>query len=283
MFDNAAIAREQTFERVPSVAKPNPFLIALQQHKAEQAQQQEEEEAIRRAATGLKSNGVKVATKSEALRSWDDLDTMNKILLSHVDPRDYLIWTLGIATGLRISDICNLRIYHVLDDDCSIRPRMKTVEKKTKKIQNCLITEVLRNALTQYFIAHAPDDPQKYLIRSRKTHGDAPLDTSQAYRIITSAGKESGIPINFGCHTMRKTFATIAECVCREYNITNESMYFVQGMLNHSDVRITQAYLGASQKAYDLIRTLVSDFMLGKTENKKLEIKIGGNYINELE
>ena len=48
----------------------------------------------------------------------------------------------------------------------------------------------------------------------------------------------------------------------------------VQGLLNHSDQRVTMTYLGSYQEMFDRARVAVSDFVLGKTDVNEI---IAGN------
>ena len=50
----------------------------------------------------------------------------------------------------------------------------------------------------------------------------------------------------------------------------------IQGLLNHSDQRVTMRYLGTYQQMFDKARESVSEFVLGKTDIH--EIVAGNNY-----
>ena len=106
-----------------------------------------------------------------------------------------------------------------------------------------------------------------YLFASKKTGGK--MYEEHGWRILSNAGKALGLPIVVGSHTMRKSFANIAACVdssCVDMNAITK----VQGLLNHSDQRVTMKYLGTYQNMYDKARIAVSDFVLGKTGINKL-------------
>ena len=63
--------------------------------------------------------------------------------------------------------------------------------------------------------------------------------------------------------------ANIAACVDKS-NIDMNSITKIQGLLNHSDQRVTMRYLGTYQKMFDNARKAVSDFVLGKTNVHEL-------------
>ena len=93
------------------------------------------------------------------------------------------------------------------------------------------------------------------------------------WKIISDAGKALNLPINIGSHTMRKSFANIAACVDKS-TIDMNAITKIQGLLNHSDQRVTMRYLGKFQEMFDRARVAVSDFVLGKTDVNEL---IAGN------
>lgn len=102
-----------------------------------------------------------------------------------------------------------------------------------------------------------------YLFPSKKTGGK--MYEECGWRIISSAGKAIGLPIVIGSHTMRKSFANIAACVDKSC-IDMNSITKIQGLLNHSDQKVTMRYLGSYQTMFDKARIAVSDFVLGKTD-----------------
>lgn len=79
--------------------------------------------------------------------------------------------------------------------------------------------------------------------------------------------------IVIGSHTMRKSFANIAACVDKS-TIDMNAITKIQGLLNHSDQRVTMRYLGTYQDMFDRARVAVSEFVLGRTDVHQL---IAGN------
>ena len=230
------------------------------------------EEDRRRLATGIKCDGKPIATRKENIHSYSEIKRVSDYFLSNHRYRDYLIWILGIGCGFRESDIISLKLYNVYDfDNRCIRDRIKIFEQKTSKIQDCLINEVTKQAIELYLENEdcVPSAPESYLVTSRKSKcGLTPISKAQVYRVISDVGRELHIESKncLGSHTLRKTFATIAEVVCKKYGVSLPDTSIVQSLLNHSDAKITQRYLGATQEALDVTRKLVSDFLLGKTK-----------------
>jgi len=182
------------------------------------------------------------------------------------------MWTIGVSLGLRISDLLSLKIKELLNDDKSFRKRIVVVEQKTSKSNNCLITESVIDAATKYFDSIQWNfDLEDYLFKSNKTKGK--MYEEYGWKILSDAGKSLNLPIVIGSHTMRKSFANIAACVDKS-NIDMNSITKIQGLLNHSDQRVTMRYLGTYQQMFDKARVAVSEFVLGRTDVNEL---VAGN------
>jgi integrase len=161
-----------------------------------------------------------------------DRDIIQEIMnyMKEKNIRNYILFMLGIYTGLRISDILLLRVRNV--------KRMKYIsirEKKTGKQQLIEINPELRKALEQYCI---DKEGKEFLIQSREGI-NSPLGRSQAYNIISKAAKQFGVS-NVGCHTMRKTFGY------HFYKQTND-IITLQYIFNHDHPSITLRYIGIKQ------------------------------------
>lgn len=220
----------------------------------------------------FKSDGKRKARPAEPIRSYDDFRAIQEYFLSKNKVRDFMLWTVGVSLGLRISDLLSLKINSILNDDKSFRKRLLIREHKTSKINNCLITESVIYAVTKYFDSikwnFSLDD---YLFKSNKTKGK--MYEEYGWKILSDAGKALKFPMVIGSHTMRKSFANIAACVDKSC-IDMNAIAKIQGLLNHSDQRVTMRYLGTYQEMFDQARICVSDFVLGKTDVNKL---IAGN------
>jgi len=184
------------------------------------------------------------------------------------------MWTVGVSLGLRISDLLSLKWRHVLNKDSSFCTRLQIYEQKTGKSNSALITESVKLSLTRLLEAiKYRFDLDDYIFPSRKTGGK--MYEEYGWKILSDAGKALNLPFTMGSHTMRKSFANIAACVDKSC-VDMNSITKVQGLLNHSDQRITMKYLGAYQDMFDRARVAVSDFVLGKTGVN--EIVAGNQY-----
>ncbi|MGG1637212.1 site-specific integrase [Paenibacillus sp. NRS-1760] len=153
--------------------------------------------------------------------------------------RDFVMLMTGINTGLRISDILPLQVYHVKGT------HLHVTELKTGKFKQIKINKALREVFDNY-IRGKPD--HEYLFKSRnKKHCsgriDEPITTSQAYKILSKAAKKAGLE-NIGTHSMRKTFGYYF--YQREKDIS-----LLMELFNHSEESVTLRYLGIKQDTWD--------------------------------
>ncbi|ULO08922.1 site-specific integrase [Paenibacillus sp. 19GGS1-52] len=165
-----------------------------------------------------------------------DQETIDEIkdYLKQQSERNYMMFVLGINTGLRIQDILKLRVRDVMG------PQIVMHEMKTGKRKFISITSTLRTALKKYTANMNKDD---YLFPSRQGGKNRPIKRDMAYKIMKEAAKEFGL-VDVGTHTMRKTFGY------HMYQKTKD-ITLVQHLLNHSDKSITMRYIGMDQDMMD--------------------------------
>lgn len=220
----------------------------------------------------FKLNGVRKARPAQAIRSYEDFAAIQQYFWSRGKIRDWMLWTVGVSLGLRISDLFSLKIKSILNEDLTFRKYICVIEEKTSKLNSCLITESVVGAVRTYFDSiEWKFSLEDYLFKSRKTNGK--MYEEYGWKILSDAGKALSLPIVIGSHTMRKSFANIAACVdksCIDMNTITK----IQGLLNHSDQKVTMRYLGTFAEMFDRARIAVSDFVLGKTDVHEL---IAGN------
>lgn len=149
--------------------------------------------------------------------------------LYNTNKRDYLLFVTGINTGLRISDILQLKVKDVRGKD-EIRLRMA----KTKKIITVEINKTLKKQYKKVLDDTYNDND--YLIKSRNGFNKA-ICRERAYRILKDAGLKYGIK-NIGCHSMRKTFGYYL------YETSGRKIEYVQKALGHSNSQVTYRYIG---------------------------------------
>lgn len=250
-------------------------LEAMFQKKTRRPKTQEEKDAEAvRALSKYKSNGVKKAEAVTNIRSYTDFRHMQEFYLSqggYIGARNYLLLTIGVSIGCRVSDIVPLRFCNFFDDDWNPRERVTIYEKKTSKINTCLITEAIKLAFHKFFeLVGKEFEFGDYIFQNPVTKDH--ITAKQGWRILNDAQQALRLPYNVGSHSMRKTFANVVACVDRT-SVDIGMVEKVQGLLNHSDSRVTMRYLGALQHVYDGARRSVSDWVLGRSEIDELNIQ----------
>ena len=167
----------------------------------------------------------------QPIRSKETIAQFKNILL-HRSYRDYILFVIGINTGLRISDILQLKVEDVKGTHIVI------TEKKTNKHKRFYINEQLRKELNKYIKGMNDND---YLFPSRK--GDKPITRVQAYRILNDVAEKLGID-EVGTHTLRKTFGYWHY---QQY----KDVAILQDIFNHSSPSVTLRYIGITDDIKD--------------------------------
>lgn len=168
----------------------------------------------------------------DPIRSEKDIRNIKKLLSDK--PRDLAIFTLGINTNLRASDILKITVGQVRHlqpgEHFSIR------EKKTGKERSITLNKTVHEAV-KCLLRTMPDaNDLSPLFRSRK--GGKALCTQYLHCLVKGWCRELNLNGNFGSHTLRKTFGYIHR------TIHNTDIPTLMTLFNHSTQRQTLTYLG---------------------------------------
>jgi integrase len=172
------------------------------------------------------------STKVEPIRSERDIRNIKKLLADK--PRDLAIFTLGINTNLRASDILKITVGQVRH----IQPgqHFTIKEKKTGKERNITLNKTVFQVI-QNLLKVIPDaGDSEPLFQSRK--GSGQLCVSYLNLLVKGWCREINLRGNFGSHSLRKTFGYIHRTVF------NTDIPTLMMMFNHSTQRQTLTYLG---------------------------------------
>lgn len=175
----------------------------------------------------------------EPIRDEKKIKAMKAILKDN-SLRNYVLFTLGINTGLRISDLLKLKISDVVVGKTGIlKDNIYIREIKTKKEKVFAINKTSKVAITEYLDSLNEYELFWYLFKSKKGE-NAPITRVQAYDILNKAAKLIGIKDNIGTHTLRKTFGYHAR-------MRGTPIEVLQKIFNHSSPIITMRYIGITQ------------------------------------
>jgi integrase len=148
--------------------------------------------------------------------------------------RDFIMLMLGFHTGLRISDILDLKVRDVKN-----KKRMYLHEQKTGKSKPFVINKELGFYINEYCKGK---ETYEYLICSREGI-NKPITRQRAYQIVTDIGGMFGLE-GLGCHSLRKTFGY-------QHYMKYKDVVLLQRIFNHSDPSITLRYIGVEQQQID--------------------------------
>lgn len=180
---------------------------------------------------------------AEALKSKRDIELLKIWLRQKKDLRYYLLFVIGINTGLRIGDILSLKVSHFVNEKGGLNKYLILNEEKTGKLRKIAINTAVHKALKS-FLSHFKSELGEYIFSSRKVK-NMPISKTQAYRVLNEAAQHCNISINFGTHTLRKTWSY------HTYKTTGNNIGLVMELLNHSSQAVTLRYIGITQEQRD--------------------------------
>lgn len=166
-----------------------------------------------------------------------------KSILKENGTRDLLLFSLGINSALRVSDLLKLKVKDVRD-----KSHLEVREQKTDKLKRFPLRGKLLELIRVYIRYKSDND---YLFPSRNGE-NKPISRVMAYMIINQVCRKAGIQDHIGSHTLRKTFSY-------HHYQTFHDVAILQDLLNHSSPSITLKYIGITQ---DNIEETLQNFEL---------------------
>lgn len=172
----------------------------------------------------------------QPIREQDKIEEI-KQYLKEINVRNYLMFLIGINSGLRISDILQLKVGDLKGTHISMR------ETKTGKQKRIRITPALRRELKRFLEGR---DENEYIIKSR-VGKNKPISRSMAYKILRAVADEFNLD-EIGTHTLRKTFGY-------HFYKQTKDVAMLQEIFNHSSPQVTLRYIGVNQDSMDRAMT----------------------------
>ncbi len=171
----------------------------------------------------------------DPIRQIKDIKAISK--MTSGNPRDHLLFVMGINNGLRACDLVRVKVgdlrYLRVGDTLTIK------ESKTGKDNILVVNKTVYKALQAYLDTIRPND-DAYLCASRK--GESHLQSQAVSKLVKKWTRAINLKGNYGAHTLRKTWGYIQrtmhgvgfEIICKRYN--------------HSSPAITMRYLGIQDR-----------------------------------
>lgn len=181
---------------------------------------------------------------------WDDFKSLIGKLERDKEYKFCLLITIGVFTGLRVSDLLQLRFNQFENTEI-----LTVLEQKTRKTRRIKINSDLKEIVERVKVRMVVTDTDQYIFVNK--YGSKPIDKSYVNVKLKEILKRYDIVLegNASSHLFRKT---LGNRVLRLNNFSNESVILLMELFGHSSPSITKKYLGIREKeihdVYDSIR-----------------------------
>ena len=174
--------------------------------------------------------------KVSPIRKKEHIEAIKKLLKDQ--PRNLALFTFGINTALRASDILQIKVGHV--EGLEVGESFRIREKKTKKVRRVVLNEASHAAIQAYLKVRPKTGPNAPLFLSRIGKEQA-ITVSYLNNLVKRWGKVVGVKDNLGSHSLRKSFGY-------HQRLAGTSLPILLVAFNHSNQRQTLSYLGIEEE-----------------------------------
>lgn len=189
----------------------------------------------------------------EPIRDRKKIAQIKNVLKGQGRYRDFLLFTVGVNTALRVSDLLQLRIGDFLDEAGEVKQRFWLHEQKRGKRHEVVINTSIRKALELYRKAYddVEADPNHFVFFNTRTKDYTnPISRKQVWQFISTICRDVGLRGNYGTHSLRKTWGYHAR-------MNGVDLALIMHKLNHSDLAYTKRYLGITdEELEEVVRRL---------------------------
>jgi integrase len=171
---------------------------------------------------------------------WNDFISLITRLEKDENYKFCLLVSIGVFTGLRISDLLTLTYSDLLSNETFTLKEMKTKKQRSIKVNKDL-KEIISRIISKSKIT---DLNQLIFINK---YGTKSIDKSYVNVKLKELVKKYRLKIdgNFSTHTFRKT---LGRRVMEVNNYSNESLVLLMELFGHSSMSITKRYLGIREQ-----------------------------------
>jgi site-specific recombinase XerD len=170
-----------------------------------------------------------------------------KRILKESSLRDFVLFVIGINTGIRVQDLLLLKVENVWDGK---KPKefLYILDGKTGDTTGHYLNGKVQTALEKY-LSTTTLQQTEYLFKSKKNN--LPITRQQAYRVIKQAALEAGVQGKIGTHTLRKTFGYHA------YR-KGVAISILMSIFHHHSRKETLNYIGITEEEKRLVKVDVN-------------------------
>ena len=181
---------------------------------------------------------------------WDDFKSLISKLERDKEFKFCLLVSIGVFTGLRISDLLKLNFSQFEETEI-----LNIQEQKTKKVRKIKINPDLKVIVDRLRSKMGVVDLDTLIFVNK--YGTKPIDKSYVNVKLKELLKHYNVQVdgNASSHLFRKT---LGNRVLRLNNYSNEAVILLMDLFSHSSPAVTKRYLGIREKeiydVYDSVR-----------------------------
>ena len=170
---------------------------------------------------------------------WNDFISLITRLEKDKEYKFCLLVSIGVFTGLRISDLLTLKYLDILEDDVFL-----ITEKKTKKDRSIKVNSTLKEIVQRVYNKLNVSNPNELIFLNK--YGTKSIDKSYVNVKLKELFLKYRIKVkgNVSTHTFRKT---LGRRVVDVNDYSSESMVLLMELFGHSNMGITKRYLGITK------------------------------------
>jgi integrase len=170
---------------------------------------------------------------------WNDFISLITRLENDKEYKFCLLISIGVFTGVRISDLLTLKFSHILNEDVFL-----LTEKKTKKDRSIKVNSTLKEIVQRIYNKSGISNQDELIFLNK--YGTKSIDKSYVNVKLKELFSKYRIRVkgNISTHTFRKT---LGRRVVEVSNYSNESLVLLMELFGHSNMGITKRYLGITK------------------------------------
>jgi integrase len=183
---------------------------------------------------------LKGSTTTTTYLEWNDFISLITRLEKDENYKFCLLISIGVFTGLRISDLLTLKY-----SDLLISETFYIKEKKTQKQRSIKVNKDLKEIVSRIVQKSKVNDLEQLIFINK--YGTKSIDKSYVNVKLKEIIKMYRIKLegNVSTHTFRKT---LGRRVMEVNNYSNESLILLMDLFGHSSMSITKRYLGIREQ-----------------------------------
>ena len=183
---------------------------------------------------------LKGSTTTTTYLDWNDFISLITRLEKDENYKFCLLISIGVFTGLRISDLLTLRYSDLLNSET-----FYIKEKKTQKQRSIKVNKDLKEIVSRIVQKSKVNDLEQLIFINK--YGTKSIDKSYVNVKLKEIIKLYRIKLegNVSTHTFRKT---LGRRVMEVNNYSNESLILLMDLFGHSSMSITKRYLGIREQ-----------------------------------